>query len=69
VKIPSLALASGDAIEAFALKHYLVCNQLGRLSFCTKAFKELGGNNRKSLKTSPTPSRQLGTDGQKVGLM
>lgn len=66
MEIPSLALASGDAIEAFAVKHYLVCNQLGRLSFCTKSFKESGGNNKKTLKTSPTPSRQLGTDGQKL---
>ncbi|XP_034230974.1 dynamin-binding protein-like isoform X2 [Thrips palmi] len=66
MEIPSLSLASGDAIEAFAVKHYLVCNQLGRLSFCTKSFKESGGNNRKSLKTSPTPARQLGTDGQKL---
>lgn len=66
MEIPSLSLATGDAVESFAVKHFLVCNQLGRLSFSSKAFKETGGNSRKSLKTSPNLNRQLGTDGQKL---
>ncbi|KAK3909021.1 Dynamin-binding protein, partial [Frankliniella fusca] len=66
MEIPSLSSAAGDAVESFSVKHFLVCNQLGRFSFSSKAFREAGGNNRKSLKTSPTLNRQLGNDGQKL---
>lgn len=65
MELPSLASAAGDAVEAFAVKHYLVCNQLGRFSFSSKSFRESGGS-KKPMKTSPTPARQLGTDGQKL---
>eukprot|EP00094_Tigriopus_californicus_P005635 TCALIF_05432-PA protein Name:"Similar to DNMBP Dynamin-binding protein (Homo sapiens)" AED:0.05 eAED:0.05 QI:0/0.53/0.43/1/0.8/0.87/16/1294/2068 len=37
--LPLLANTSGDILEVFLAKHALVCNQLGRFSFSSKAFK------------------------------
>lgn len=34
-----LANTSGDIYDSFVAKHQLVCNQLGRFSFSTKAFR------------------------------
>eukprot|EP00095_Tigriopus_kingsejongensis_P009498 maker-scaffold1595_size34508-snap-gene-0.8 protein:Tk09498 transcript:maker-scaffold1595_size34508-snap-gene-0.8-mRNA-1 annotation:"dynamin-binding protein" len=38
-RLPLLASTSGDILEAFLVKHALVCNQLGRFSFSSKTFR------------------------------
>ena len=56
LQLPLLASTTSDIVEVFLVKHSMICNQIGRFNFSSKALRHT--NDEKS-QSSQAPQQQL----------